>query len=103
MSKDVLSVFLKDPQEQSEPVKALSVRMPMSTYTYLQRLASAADLSGNAMAVLLLQWGIEFALTQLPADLHVSISREVEGDQAAEDAAIDRMEFAVVAPDQSAP
>lgn len=91
MRQDVADVFLNaDPPEPTPVLKALSVRMPADVAAYIERLAEAADLSRTAMAVCLLRWGIDFALHELPPDMHVSIVSDVEGPEAAGDVASER-------------
>jgi hypothetical protein len=90
MRPDVESLFLRGRSDMNQPLKALSVRMPPTVFAYLQRLAEEADISRNAMAVQLLSWGIEFALSELPVDFHASIVLEVEGEEAASEVMVNR-------------
>lgn len=90
MRHDIASVFLKE-HEPDEDLRALTVRMPASTYAYVQRLAEEANLSRNAMAVQILQWGVDLALNELPPEIHVSIVHDVQGPEEAGAIACDRL------------
>lgn len=81
MTTDPKDLFLLRPTEEDPaPVlKALSVRMPLRTFRYLEEMAEHADLSRNAMAVQLIEWGIQHALRELPEALADEIGEAVEG------------------------
>jgi hypothetical protein len=93
MREDVFQVFLQSPPPSDEPssMRSLSVRMPADTYRYLTVMADHANLSLNAMAVQLLSWGIDFALWELPPEIHADIVSDVEGDEAASEVLLGRL------------
>ena len=77
---DPFDVFFRPPDD-GEPVvlKALSVRLPQRTFRYVEEMAEHANLSRNAMAVQLLEWGISFALARLPDEIRDEIGMAVDG------------------------
>lgn len=80
MIPDPFEIFLR-PHEDSAPppaLKALSLRMPQKAFLYVQHMAEAADLSRNAMAIQLLEWGIAHALSRLPDEMRDEIQNSVE-------------------------
>lgn len=88
MPDDPLEVFFRVPEEDPRPVptRALSVRMPVRVFRYLEEMAEHADMSRNAMAVQLLEWGAAYALSRLPDELRDEIACAVDGpaDEAGE-------------------
>ena len=79
MTPDPFDIFLRA-QEEAAPlplIKALSVRMPQKAFLYVQHMAEAADLSRNAMAVQLIEWGIAHALSRLPDEMRDEIHTAV--------------------------
>lgn len=83
MRDDVFKVFFKPKEEAGAPpvLKAITVRLPQVTYDYLEAMAEHADMSRNAMAVQLIQWGENFALGQLPDEIRDEIGEQVEGPE----------------------
>lgn len=81
MASDPFDIFLREPESDPEPapLKALTVRLPLRTFRYLEEMAEQADLSRNAMAVQLVEWGISFALDRLPEELNHQIGVAVDG------------------------
>lgn len=81
MAPDPFDVFLREPDEDPQPVtlKALTVRLPVRTFRFLEEMAEHADLSRNAMAVQLVEWGIAHAMERLPEELVLQIGTAVDG------------------------
>lgn len=80
MTNDVFDVFFTREDDDEPPVlKALTVRMPMRTYRYLEEMADQANLARGAMGVQLIEWGISHALAQLPDGVRNHIVLEVDG------------------------
>lgn len=78
MTPDPFDIFLRAQEEAAPlPLKALSVRMPQKAFLYVQHMAEAADLSRNAMAVQLIEWGIAHALSRLPDEMRDEIHTAV--------------------------
>ena len=79
---DPFDVFLRPPDASEAPpvLKAVSVRLPQRTFRYLEEMAEHADLSRNAMAVQLVEWGISHALARLPDDMRDQIIVAVDGE-----------------------
>ena len=77
---DPFEIFLRphDAAVPPPPLKAMSVRMPDTAFRYVQHMAEAADLSRNAMAVQLIEWGIAHALSRLPDEMRDEIQAEVD-------------------------
>lgn len=81
MALDPHEVFLREPDDDPQPVtlKALTVRLPLRTFRFLEEMAEHADLSRNAMAVQLVEWGIAHAMDRLPEELAHQIGTAVDG------------------------
>ena len=77
MALEPTEVFMWAHDDSARPtaLKALSVRMPEWAFRYVEEMATAADLSRNAMAVQLIEWGIAHALARLPDEMR----NELEG------------------------
>ena len=82
MAIDPVDLFLRPAEEGPSLVslKALSVRMPLRTFRYLEEMAEHTDLSRNAMAVQLIEWGIAHALSRLPEEICDQIGYAVDGE-----------------------
>jgi predicted transcriptional regulator len=80
MPIDPFEIFLRphDDAAPPAPLKALSIRMPQRAFRYVQHMAEAADLSRNAMAVQLIEWGIAHALSRLPDEMRDEIQSSVD-------------------------
>ncbi len=70
---DVRSLFYPLPEEAyaadpEPPPKAFSVRLPVQLVAYIDDMAQMAGLSRNAMTTRLLDWGVQFALSNLDKD-----------------------------------
>ena len=77
---DVLDVFTRQPDDQPPPVlKGVSIRMPAGLLRYIDEMAEHADLSRNGMAVQLLEWGVRYALLELPYEIRDEIVEAVDG------------------------
>ena len=81
MTNDVFDVFFRKDEDDTEPppLKATTVRMPVRTFHYLEEMADQAHITRNAMAVQLIEWGVSYALAQLPEDVRNGIVIEVDG------------------------
>lgn len=91
MDPRIADLFLSPrPAVEPEPVRAFTVRIPVTTMQYLEELTERANISRMAMATNIMQWGIEYALQQMPTQMHVAIVEEVEGQEAADQAAAGR-------------
>lgn len=71
---DPLVVFTVEADAPDPPrLRVLSVRMPRAVWGYLDAMAEEAQLSRNSMAVQLMEWGIGYALAQLPTPIRDDI------------------------------
>lgn len=91
MDPRIAELFLTPrPAVDPEPFRIFTCRIPLSTMQYLEELAERASVSRTVMATDLIRWGIEYALDQMPPEMHVAIVQEVEGQEAADQAALGR-------------
>ena len=81
---DVLNLFLRDRDSEPEPpvLKGISIRLPSNLLAYVDQMAEHADLSRNGMAVQLLEWGVRYALLELPDEIRDEIVEAVDGPEA---------------------
>ncbi len=63
-------VFMRPhkPEGGPYPLKTLSIRLPLPAFERLEVMAEAAELSLNAMAIQLIEWGTESAISSLPPE-----------------------------------
>jgi hypothetical protein len=76
---ELVSQFFHDDTaaEDSTPVRAASVRMPLSRFHLIDVLAERAGVSRNVMANQLLAVGIEMGMSHLPKELQDDINSTV--------------------------
>jgi hypothetical protein len=81
MRDDIFRTFIRpEPSGPAPVIKGISLRIPADLLAYVDSMAEHADLSRNAMGTLLLQWGIDHALLNLPEEICDQIHVEVLGE-----------------------
>lgn len=79
-AEEVARMFWRHEGEEPDedgPVKSFSVRLPGSQLAWIDSLASAAELSRNAMANHLLRVGISAVLAHLPDPVRDDVDADV--------------------------
>jgi hypothetical protein len=78
-----LNLFLRDSAEAPPPSKkGISLRVSPRLLAYIDAMSEHADISRNAMGEQLLEWGVRYALGELPDEIRDEIVESVDGPEA---------------------
>lgn len=76
---DPIDVFFPKEEELRPPeIKTISLRVPEPVYLVIQSMSVQADTSMNAMAVHLVEWGVAYALKQMPEEMSADLVKAIE-------------------------